>query len=145
MPKVEATVRIGNVVASATLNPTGNPRYVVRAKCESPDVSDTFKAVRVKFRDVNKFSSPANQDYNFSFSAKTDLGGQATITVRAFKDFGTGGSPEEDIFITTKTITNSFVTYSEAFTVPDNIGKTIGSNDDDFVCFEISFSTSILF
>lgn len=130
---------------SATSNPTGNPRYAIRLKCENPDAGTTFKGLRCKFRDVNKFTSPAGQLYNFSFSAKTNLGGEAIITVKVVKNYGTGGDAEETIINENKTITNSYTTYSTQIDFGNNEGKVIGDNDDDYVMLEISFSTSILF
>ena len=129
---------------SATSNPTGNPRYAIRIKCEVVDVGDTFKGLRVKFRDVNKFTSPS-QSYNFSFSAKTNIGTSTPLAVNLIKNYGTGGDAEESIPLSTFNITNTYDTYNLNHTFDSNEGKTIGSDDDDFIQLEIAFPANSLF
>jgi hypothetical protein len=133
--------------ASASIDPTGNPRYAVRIKCEIVDGDDEFKELRLKFRDVNKFTSPVGQIYNFSFVAKTNIGTLANFTVRATKHFGDGGSPDEEILIegATKSVGDLYTAYSVNINFDDNVGKTIGDNDDDYVMLQIAFAEGAQF
>jgi hypothetical protein len=135
-----------NRIGSATTDPTGNPRYEVNVKCEAPDAGDSEKGLRLKFRDVNKFSSPPDPDnvYTYSFSGKSNSG-SASITIYLIKYYGEGGSARERIAQQTFSITGSYVTYNKSITFPDNSLKTIGDNDDDYLQIEIGFNPGVSF
>jgi hypothetical protein len=126
-------------------DPSASPRFSCKITCSSPDISTTDKGLYLKFADVNKFSSDADQTYTYSFSAETVNSGDFTVTLNLIKFFGTGGipSPTEISALTTFEITSSQNTYQFSFTFGDNDGKSIGTSGDDYVALELSFPTNI--
>ena len=129
--------------APYTTNPTGNPRYLCRIKCTSPNLGDSYKNLCIKFDDVNKFAS-ATQEFTFSFTAQANLVG-TSVSVKLIKNYGTGGSPEDVITIDTIPITTSSAIYNESFIVGENTGKIIGDQNDDFLKIVISLPPTISF
>ena len=70
-------------------NPTGNPRYAVRLQAVALGV-DTYKAIEIRFADVNRFSDP-EQQFTFFFSGISNaIGTYTTVDVKTFKYFGSG-------------------------------------------------------
>lgn len=133
-----------NKVASAVTNPSGSPKYICNVICQVPDVTTAFKALRVKFNDVNKFY---NNTCTFGFTARSNSG-VASVSINLIKNFGTGGSPSAQ---TSTSIISSVVlpsTYTQFHHVVDfgnNIGKTLGTNGDDYLQIEISFPSGSAF
>lgn len=124
-------------------NPTASPRFAVNIECSSADSGDAYKDLRIKFRDVNKFSSEENQ-YTFSFTAISN-GSDFDVDIDVIKNYGTGGSPSdtETINISEQTIGQSYEIFNIPFVFGSNSGKSIGTNDDDFVQIAISFPNSL--
>jgi hypothetical protein len=116
--------------------PVGNPRYGCKVACITPGGSDTYKYLSVSFGDVNKFAN--DNTYTFAFSAKA-TSAQGIVAIKARKNYGTGGSPEEIIDLGTALITTSDQMFNFSFSLGSNIGKNLGTLDDDFCSFMISF------
>jgi len=129
---------------SAVTNPTATPRYACRMYCQTASVGDLFKAVRLKYKDVNKFTSPADQVYTLSFSAVSNLTGSGSLSIYLIKYYGSGigPTPEERIHIKDLSISTSYTTYNVPITFPNNDGKIIGDNDDDYLQISFEYSTS---
>lgn len=132
--------RIGSFVET----PNKSPRYSLRIKNTTPGGSDIFKELRLTFRDVNKFSSDTNQ-YTFSFEGKSNTGSASDIEVKLIKFYGTGGSATESTTLQAIALGTDYATYDVPFTFGSNDGKTIGSDDDDYVQLSISFPVSNVF
>jgi len=117
---------------SAVTNPTATPRYAVRMYCQTASVGDLFKAIRLKYNDVNKFTSPVDQIYTISFSAVSNLTGSGSLSIYLIKYYGSGigVSPTERILIKDLSISTSYTTYNVPITFPSNDGKSIGDNDN---------------
>lgn len=131
--------RLGSFVET----PSKSPRYVLNVKNEAPGVADTYKDVRIKFRDVNKFASDTEK-YTFSFQAKSNSGSNQ-IEVKLIKNYGTGGSAEETTVLEVINLTGTYQIYDIPFEFGDNDGKTIGDEDDDFSQLVISLPVSSAF
>lgn len=131
--------RIGSFVEV----PSKSPRYSLNVKNEAPGVADTYKDVRLKFRDVNKFSSDT-LNYTFTFQAKSNSGSNV-IEVKLIKNYGTGGSPEESTVLQVINLTSTYQIYDIPFVFGSNDGKTIGDNNDDFSQLVISLPVSSAF
>lgn len=131
--------RIGSYVET----PSKSPRYSARIKNESPGVADVFKNAALKYRDVNKFSSDT-QKYTFAFEAKSS-GGSSVIEVKLIKNYGTGGSAQEETLLQAITLGSTYQIYDIPFVFGSNDGKTIGSNDDDFVQLVFSLPVASVF
>lgn len=130
--------------ASPATSPTSNPRYSVRIATTTPNAGDTFKDLRVKFRDVNKFSSD-DQEYTFSFTAVTNNGGSTNAIFKLVKNYGNGGSTETIVTIDTVTIEAVEGIFNIPFIFGLNEGKTIGLLDDDYLQLSLSFPTNTVF
>lgn len=116
--------------------PVGNPRYACEVTCVTPGGADTYKYLAVSFGDVNKFAN--DNTYTFAFSAKA-TSSQGLVIIKARKNYGVGGSPEEIIDIGTALITTSDQMFNFSFSLGSNIGKNLGTANTDFCSFMISF------
>jgi hypothetical protein len=135
-----------NAITSAVTVPTGNPKNTCNVICFVPDVNDAFKGLRVRFYDVNKFASDT-QEYTISFYAKSNSGNNF-IDVNLIKNFGTGGSPDPSTstpIITNVAITPTFQIFNYSFVFGTNIGKTLGTNGDDYVQIDFSLPPTSAF
>lgn len=126
---------------SYTESPTTSPRYAVRVKCEDPGSGGDFKDLRIKWSDVNKFAS-ADQKYTFYLSGITNAGSSLEVGLWLIRNFGTGGSSEEERELATFTLNTSYATIRKAaFIFGTNLEKTIGALNDDFVQLAIRIPT----
>lgn len=126
-----------------------NPRFAFHIKCESPDEGDTFKDLRVEFRDVNKFAS-LTQEYTFAFSATDNDGTGLPLELILIKNFGTGGDSPTERSISTFNITSAYPVppanpYQTSFAFQLNTGKSIGDLNDDYLQLAIRFPVDSAF
>jgi len=125
-------------------NPTASPRYAARIENQTPNAGDSFKDLRVKFDDVNKFAS-TTQTYTLAFSGQSHSG-NVNVSLVLIKNYGTGGDPEEETTIANFTITTSYaILQKSGFVFGVNTGKAIGTLNDDYVQLAIRFPTGSLF
>jgi len=132
--------RIGSFVT----NPIKSPRYAAEIICQAPNAGDTFKDLRVKFDDVNKFSSD-DVMFTFGITGKVVASGSIDAELIIIKNFGTGGDATTETTLTTFTLTTTFTPFYFAFAFGANTGKIIGANDDDFVQIALRFPSNELF
>ncbi|MGN6347047.1 MAG: hypothetical protein ACTHME_05030 [Candidatus Nitrosocosmicus sp.] len=132
--------RIGSYVT----NPQKSPRYAVEIQCQSPNAGDTYKDLRVKFDDVNKFASDS-VTFTFGITAKTVSISSVNVELLIIKNFGTGGDPQTETSLTTFTFTNTYTPYYFSFVFGDNTGKVIGALNDDYAQIAIRFPVNDLF
>lgn len=131
---------------SAITNPDGNPRYAVRISCESPNPGDSFKDIRVRFNNVNKFASAdTTKKFTFSFVAETNAGGSLPVSFILYKNYGTGGSTPTETPIQNFTIASTYTQYQVAFSFGDNSSKTLGTLNDDFLQLVIRLPVDSIF
>jgi hypothetical protein len=134
-----------NPIASAVTVPSSNPKWTCNPICYVPDATAAFKALRIKFNDVNKFAG--TQQYTIAFTAKSNSG-PTLLNVNLIKNFGTGGSPSPSTstsIASDVTIATSFQAFSFHFAFGDNLGKTLGTNGDDYLQIEFSFPPNAAF
>ena len=126
--------------ASPITIPTGNPRYAVELEIQTADISDAFQDIRLKFRDVNKFSSAINT-YTLYFEGQNVTGGNISVNLYAIRNFGTGGSPstQTEELLDTFTFTSSVQSFNSSFSLASQTGKVLGTNNDDFIQFAFRF------
>lgn len=130
--------RIGSFVET----PTKSPRYSIRISNGAG--GDTYRDLRVKFKDVNKFASDVNK-YTLAFQAKSNSGGGAPISINLIKNYGTGGSATDTNLLQAINLGTDYAGYDIPFVFGSNDGKTIGDEDDDFIQLAISFPASTIF
>lgn len=127
-------------------NPEASPRYAVQVVSNLPDASDAYKDIRIRFDDVNKFSSN-DTEYTITFNAVTFNSGDFILKLDLIKNFGTGGSPSPTTVTTLSqfTITGNETKFQLVFNFGSNEGEGIGANDDDYVELAFSFPINISF
>lgn len=129
---------------SFTENPEAAPRYAVRVTNSGGGAGDLFKDLRVRFDDVNKFSSD-DETYTIKFSARSLIAELEDINFVLIKNYGTGGDAETQTAIQNISLSTVFESYVVSFVFGGNQGKTLGTNDDDFLQLAIRLPTNIIF
>jgi hypothetical protein len=100
----------------------------------------TLVSARANFsQKIESVRSFAGQTITVSFWAKANSATPA-ISVEAFQNFGTGGSPSASVSgsvasgtVAKKTISTSWARYSATLTIPSITGKTLGTTNDGFL------------
>lgn len=108
-------------------NPTFYSRTVVTTSAGASNLSSKLQRIE----GVQKTSGKA---LTLSFWAKADA--SKDIAVEFKQDFGSGGTPSSDVTaigVTTLSLTTSWVKQTVQVTPPSVSGKTLGTNDDDFL------------
>jgi len=122
---------------------SANPRYLLRIKNEIPGVGDTFKDIRIKFKDVNKFASDT-QVYTVYFEGASEVTEQIPVQLFLIKNYGVDGSPVTETQIDSFILTNVNTKFQTSFSFGINNLESIGPNDDDFIqlAFRLPQSTT---
>jgi len=114
-----------------------NPAYFFRSAVTSLAGAGNLAVVVQKIESVRSF---ADQQVTLSFWAKADAA--KDIAIEISQNFGTGGSPSASIdtaTVTKRSLTTSWQKIIYTFTFPSISGKTLGTNNDDFVSVNIWF------
>jgi hypothetical protein len=88
----------------------------------------------------------AGKTVTLSFWAKVPTIGFSLAAVVARQNFGTGGSPSATVITTQSTlspsnaVTTSWQRFSATIAIPTVSGKTVGTNNDDFLQLSIEFT-----
>lgn len=122
------------ITASQTLE--GNPKYYHRLQVTAAGSGGT---VRYSRNAIENVSAMAGKVFTLSFYASADAA--RTLKVQVAQNFGTGGSPSAVVstIISNIDITTTYTKYSVTFQVPSVIGKTIGTNGDDYTEIQVHF------
>jgi hypothetical protein len=115
----------------------GEPLYFCRMAVTSVAGAGNRANLQQRIEDVRTF---AGQQVTVSFWAKADAA--KPISVELIQDFGSGGSPSTDVETigTTKTtLSTSWQKVTVTATVPSISGKTLGTNPDSWLQFNIWF------
>ena len=123
---------LGDVLGSN--NPTFFLRQTVSGQTLSGDVASVNQA-------IEGVRSYAGQTITVLGWARRSSG-SGNMAVEPLQYFGTGGSPSSTVFVApqTVTLTSSFAPFALTFSIPSIAGKTLGTNNNDYVAF--SFWTS---
>jgi len=115
----------------------GEPTYFCRMAVTSVAGAGNFGTLQHRTEDVRTF---AGQQVTISFWAKADA--TKSIAVELSQNFGTGGSPStavEAIGTAKKTLTTSWQKITATATMPSISGKTLGSDGNSHIRFNIWF------
>ncbi len=126
--------------------PESSPRYHVRLTNTGGGEGELFKDFRVKFDDVNKFSSQITEpEYTFKFDAKSNAG-NFNVQVYLIKNFGDqpGAGAQEETLLDTLELTASYQSFVTTFNFGSNVNKIISENDSDFLQIAVRFPTGSL-
>ncbi|NBU34074.1 hypothetical protein EBS40_05600 [bacterium] len=108
-----------------------NPQYFKRIVATSVAGSGNLVANQQRIEGVRTFSG---QTVTLSFWAKADA--SKNMAVEFSQSFGTGGSPSSSITgigVTTCSLTTSWKKFTITTTIPSISGKTLGTNNNDFI------------
>lgn len=125
-------------------NAPGSPRYIARFQCTTANANDTIKAITIRFRDVNKFSSEENPTYTFGFWTSSNV--EIPFSAVVYRFYGTNGDMPDQNGVAVGTIPAApfFTTFNVNF--GQNVGKQVDTvNNDDYVEIRLELSTSIGF
>jgi hypothetical protein len=127
-----------------TQAPPQSPRYLMRFTCSSFVSTETTKAIRIKWTDVNKFSTKPGT-YKFGFWATSNVA--LPVSINLVKFFGVGGTPFVPVTQALETIATSSDATLYQFTIDFGLNNAyiVGDGQDDFVALDISLPTNIGF
>lgn len=115
------------------------PKYFLRQAVSGHSLSSHLGRIGQKIEGV---SSYAGQTITVLGWAKRNSG-SGNICFEAQQNFGSGGSPSATVNtlgVTTISLTGSWAPFAVSFSVPSIAGKTLGTNNDDFLY--VAFYTS---
>lgn len=125
-----------------TQDPPQSPRFDLSVSVVSPDSSDSFKNIQIRFNDVNKFSS-TDQVYTFGFSAKSSV--EIPIGIQIYKYFG-DSEPPSQLTQYIEDITTSRNFYSFTISFGSNAGDIVDTeSNNDYVAIQIALPTERAF
>ena len=123
---------------------TASPRYALKI-VRSTGANDNVCGLVVRFMDVYKFSNPdvdpsTQPTLTLLFNAFLGTGTSLTgVIINQIQYFGVGGSTTVVTQLgTAPTITDNDQQIAISFSYAPSISTTVGSNDDDFIEFEIA-------
>jgi hypothetical protein len=95
---------------------------------------------------VESVRSLAGKTITWSFYAKVGSG-TLSVTPRVTQYFGSGGSPSSSVDTDGSglTITTSWQKFTTTVTLPSISGKTLGTNDNDYLAIQLRFPSSTTF
>ncbi len=112
-------------------NVPGNPKYFMRHVVSSVAGVGNYVIMFQPIEGVNTFSG---KTITLSFWAKADA--NKNIAVELSQYFGSGGSPSAEVSgigSQLVSLTTSWTKYSLTVNIPSTSGKTIGTNNDDYL------------
>lgn len=133
-----------NRIGAYTQDPPASPRYEAQVNCISPDGSDGYKILAYRFGDVNMFASE-EQQYTFQISGESKTLSNVPVSLYVLKNFGTGGDPDQVLFIGSFQLTPDTDNYNFPILFGSNEGSNIGTLDDDYVEIQLRFPPTTSF
>ena len=132
-----ATIAISQkTFAPETNPPPGTAPYYLEYEC-TVAASDSVNAIYQELDSVQTF---ANEQITVGFWARTrDPATVSTVAIFVEQYFGSGGSATPAATLYSKAIDDTWTYYSETFTVPTIVGKTIGTGGDDYLALGFQF------
>jgi hypothetical protein len=121
----------------------GNPKYFMRHVVTSSAGASNYVILYQPIESVNTF---AGQTVTVSFWAKADA--SKNIAIEFYQNFGTGGSPStavSGINSQLVALTTSWTKYTITVNIPSVSGKTLGTNNDDWMGFIFWFDAGSSF
>lgn len=112
-----------------------NPIGYLHYECVNSGAGgETFKRIFQKYTNVQTFSL---QEMIVGIYAKSSS--NSAVTVNIIQNFGTGGSPSATVItpIMIASLNSNWQQYSSEITIPSVIGKSLGTNGDDYIAFSL--------
>lgn len=114
---------------------SNSPTYFLRQSVSGQSLTTHYAQFRQKIEGVRSY---AGQTITLLGWARRSSG-TGNMAVEFGQSFGTGGSPSagiDGIGVTTVTLTESWAAFAVTVTIPSIVGKTLGTNNDDFLSFQ---------
>lgn len=141
-PSSDVDIILFSQILQEPPNVTGNPRYAINISCQDATGNDTFKELRMRFNNVNRFASDTNI-YTFSFTGLSNAATPLNVLFKLIKNFGTGGSATTETDLQQFTLDSGmYEIFSFSFVFGTNESFTIGSLNDDYIELAISFPST---
>jgi hypothetical protein len=117
---------------------SNNPTYFLRQTVSGQTLSTQFAVIAQSIEGVRSY---AGQTITILGWARRSSG-SGNMAVEFYQDFGSGGSPSSGVAVTgqTVTLTSSWAAFAVTFAVPSVSGKTLGTNNNDYLA--LNFWTS---
>jgi hypothetical protein len=115
---------------------SNNPTYFLRQTVSGQTTSAQYARITHQIEGVRAY---AGQTITVLGWAKRSSG-SGNMAVEASQYFGSGGSPSSgvsDIGVTTVTLSGSYAPFAVTMSVPSISGKTLGTNNNDFLQLSI--------
>ena len=120
------------------------PRYIAKVTCSMFSGLDTIKSLRIKWNDVNKFSTQASNVYTFAFWGESNI--NLNVNVAVVKYFGATGSVVPVEIQDSITLTPSGFFYNLTVDFGNNEGYSVDLEDQtDFVAIDIQLPVDFAF
>jgi hypothetical protein len=124
-----------------TQDPPESPRYSINFVCTVPNGAELSKDIRIKFRDVNKFSDQG--PFTFGFWMESTFTVPFIVEVVAY--YGSGGSARLPFDQQASSVTTDPTFFNFSVDFGSGSGYSVGPNQDDYIAIDISFPTDISF
>lgn len=102
---------------------------------------ETYKKIFQEYKSVQTLSAfTAPYTLTFQFWARSSSSASVTVDFRQY--FGSGGSPSVDVVTAAASpyaLSSTWTQYTGSIAIPSVSGKSLGSNGDDKLMFEINF------
>ena len=110
---------------------SNNPTYFLRQAVSGQSTAGQYA---ITLQNIEGVRSYAGQTITILGWARRSSG-SGNMAVELVQDFGSGGSPSSRVFISpqTVTLTGSWAAFALTFAVPSITGKTLGSNNNDYL------------
>jgi hypothetical protein len=114
----------------------GEPDYYHRTVVTSSAGASNYA---ITLQRIESVKTLAGQTATLSFWAKADA--SKNMAIEFFQSFGTGGSPSTGVTfgVTTIALTTSWQKFTVTVDVPSISGKTLGTNDNDYLFVALWF------
>lgn len=113
---------------------SNNPQYFLRQTVSGQSTAAGYAIVNQRIESVRSY---AGQTITILGWAKRSSG-SGNMAVELFQYFGTGGSPSATTFVSpvTVSLTGSWAPFAVTVTVPSITGKTLGTNNNDYLSLQ---------
>jgi hypothetical protein len=107
------------------------PKYYLRHAISGHSLSSHYARVHQRIENVSSYAGQTITILGWA----TRSSGTGNMAVEVGQNFGTGGSPSSEVTGTgqTVTLTGSWAAFAITVSVPSISGKTLGSNNDDYM------------
>lgn len=127
--------------ALGSTTPPLSPKYYFHYECTNVPSGETYKDVYIKIKGVESFQgSPIVLAIEQQGTVPVQV-----LEFRYLQHFGTGGTPSADVgaSISSHNVSLTWSKINDTLTLPTISGKTLGTNNDDYIAFIIRLPVNV--